>query len=264
MCGIAGVVGDLRGVSTAAMLEALAHRGPDADGEHTIALAGGAALWFGHRRLAIQDLSDAGRQPMLGHDGRRVIVFNGEIYNFKELRAALTAEGERFTTGTDTEVILAGFRRWGEAALDRFRGMFAFALYDPAEGTLTLARDRLGEKPLYYVAGKDRFAFASEVRSLLAGGVAERELDPDGLDAYLTFGSTADPHTLVRGVRAVAAGEVVVLRDGVLRRRNYWSLRDLHPPSPATRAEAVQAVRERLRASVRRVMVADVPVAVLL
>ena len=246
------------------MLGALAHRGPDADGAHTMALAGGASLWFGHRRLAIQDLSDAGRQPMIGHDGRRVIVFNGEIYNFKELRESLVTEGERFTTGTDTEVILAGFRRWGEGALDRFRGMFAFALFDPDEGTLTLARDRLGEKPLYYVAGRDRFAFASEVRALMAGGVAERELDPDGLDAYLTFGSTADPYTLVRGVRAVAAGEVVVLRDGHLRRRRYWSLLGLDAAGPTSRPAAVEAVRDRLRASVRRVMVADVPVAVLL
>ncbi len=246
------------------MLDSLAHRGPDADGTHTIPLADGAALWFGHRRLAIQDLSDAGRQPMLGHDGRRVIVFNGEIYNFKELRETLTSEGERFTTGTDTEVILAGFRRWGEGALERFRGMFAFALYDPDEGTLTLARDRLGEKPLYYVASKDRFAFASEVRALTASGVAERELDPDGLDAFLTFGSTADPYTLVRGVRAVAAGEVVVLRAGALHRRRYWSLLGLDAPGPGSRAAAVEAVRERLRSAVRRVMVADVPVAVLL
>ncbi len=264
MCGIAGVLGDLRGVSTTAMLDAIAHRGPDADGAHTVPLAGGAALWLGHRRLAIQDLSDAGRQPMLGHDGRRVIVFNGEIYNFKELREALTAEGERFTTGTDTEVILAGFRCWGEAALDRFRGMFAFALYDPDEGTLTLARDRLGEKPLYYAAGRDRFAFASEVRALTASGVVEREIDPDGLDAYLTFGSLADPYTLVRGVRAVAAGEVVVLREGVLRRRRYWSLRGLDAAGPPSREAAVEAVRARLRAAVQRVMVADVPVAVLL
>ncbi|MDB4930452.1 MAG: Asparagine synthetase, partial [Myxococcaceae bacterium] len=230
MCGIAGVLGDLRGVSTTAMLDAIAHRGPDADGTHTLALGDGAALWLGHRRLAIQDLSDAGRQPMLGHDGRRVIVFNGEIYNFKELRETLTALGERFVTGTDTEVILAGFRVWGEGALDRFRGMFAFALYDPDEGTLTLARDRLGEKPLYYHVGGDRFAFASEVRALTASGVAARELDPDGLDAYLTFGSVADPYTLVRNVRSVAAGEVVVLRRGLLRRRRYWSLSALETP----------------------------------
>ncbi len=264
MCGIAGVLGDLRGVDTASMLGALAHRGPDADGEHRSRLPDGGTLWFGHRRLAIQDLSDAGRQPMLGRDGRRSIVFNGEIYNFKELRAELAARGEAFRTGTDTEVVLAAFAAWGDGALERLRGMFAFALHDPAAGTLTLARDRLGEKPLYYVDAPGRFAFASEVRALLAGGVAERELDADGLDAYLTFGGAVDPLTLVHGVRSVAAGEVMVLRDGALRRRRYWSVRGLEARSTEPRDASVESVRARLRAAVQRVMVADVPVAVLL
>lgn len=264
MCGIAGGLGDLRGVDTAAMLTALAHRGPDDEGEWSAELGDAGRLWFGHRRLAIQDLSPAGHQPMHGHDGRRSIVFNGEIYNFKSLREALDAEGERFTSGSDTEVILAAFARWGVDAITRFRGMFAFALWDHETRTLTLARDRLGEKPLYYTRVGGRFLFASEVRALLASEAVPREFDDEGLDAWLTFGGCVDPYTLVDGVRALGAGEVMtVTRDGQSVKR-YWSLAELPSSRVLDRAEAARGVRERLETSLRRCMVADVPVALLL
>lgn len=263
MCGIVGFVGDPRGVDPHAALAALTHRGPDASGHFSAELPSRGQVWLGHRRLAIVDLSDAGRQPMEGAGGRHTVVFNGEVYNFRALRDELAGHGYSFRSHSDTEVLLAAFDRWGTGCLDRLRGMFAFALWDKAAGTLTLARDRLGEKPLYYVHDGARFAFASEVGALLEGGFAARELDDDGLDALLTFGSVAEPYTLVHGVRSVGAGEVVVLRDGDLVRRRYWSLGAIEP-SDRSRAEAVEGVRARLMSSLAQSMMADVPVAVLL
>ncbi len=263
MCGIVGFVGSPEGVDPEAALAALRHRGPDAEGSHRATLSNGQTLWLGHRRLSIVDLSDAGRQPMEGPGGRHVVVFNGEVYNFRALRDELGAQGYTFRSGTDTEVLLAAFDRWGLRCLERLRGMFAFALWDRTTETLTLARDRLGEKPLYYVHDGARFAFASEVGALLEGGFAERELDDDGLDALLTFGSVAEPYTLVHGVRSVGAGEVVTLRGGDLTRRRYWALGAIDP-SGRGREEAVAGVRARLSRSLAQSMMADVPVAVLL
>ncbi|MBI5515542.1 MAG: asparagine synthase (glutamine-hydrolyzing) [Deltaproteobacteria bacterium] len=264
MCGFAGALGDLSGLDRGAMLRALAHRGPDDQGALEEPLGDGRALWLGHRRLSIQDLSSAGRQPMEGPGARTAVVFNGELYTFKDLRAELAACGERFATGTDTEVLLRGYHRWGEGVLGRLRGMFAFALWDRPRQELLLARDRLGEKPLYYHQGPSRILFASEVRALLASGLVPRELDADGLDAYLTFGSVADPFTLVHGVRSVRAGECLRWRDGALAGRRYWRLGDVPVDPGASRERSLDAARERLRAAVARCMVADVPVAVLL
>jgi acyl-CoA synthetase (AMP-forming)/AMP-acid ligase II len=216
------------------MLDALAHRGPDADGAHTIALAGGAALWFGHRRLAIQDLSDAGRQPMLGHDGRRVIVFNGEIYNFKELREALTAEGERFTTGTDTEVILAGFRCWGESALDRFRGMFAFALFDPALGMTTVLPDMDFARPA-------RVDGARVAEAIADWGVTNMFGSPAVLDAVARWGDGRGVrfHTLRR---VLSAGAPVHPRILERFRRLLPDDARIHTPYGATEALPVATI----------------------
>jgi asparagine synthase (glutamine-hydrolysing) len=264
MCGIAGALGDLRGVDTRAMRAALAHRGPDDEGEVSLTTRDGATLWLGHRRLSIQDLSPAGHQPMRSGDGRRHIVFNGEVYNFRALRAELEALGTRFRSGSDTEVILEGFRHWGDGCIERLRGMFAFALWDEHRDTLTLARDRLGEKPLYLHHTRERTLFASEVRALLASGAVARELDDEGLDAFLTYGSAADPFTLVHGVRALLPGEVLTLHRGELARRRYWSLRAIEPRPWVHRDDAVAQTRARLIESLRGVMVSDVPVAVLL
>lgn len=246
------------------MLRALSHRGPDDVGEESVTTAGGLPLWLGHRRLSIQDLSSAGHQPMRSLDGRRHIVFNGEIYNFKSLRAELEAQGHRFRSGSDTEVILEGFARWGADCVERLRGMFALALYDRDRDTLTLARDRLGEKPLYIHRTRERTVFASEIRALLASELVPRELDDEGLDAYLTFGGVADPFTLVDGVRAVLPGELLTLRHDSLSRRRFWSLRGIESRLDLDRPSAVAATRARLVESLRGVMVSDVPVAVLL
>ena len=264
MCGIAGVLGNLHGVDKAAMLAALAHRGPDDEGQELLSHSPGEEVWFGHRRLSILDLSSGGHQPMASPEGRYRVVFNGEIYNFRELRTELEAAGRTFRSGSDTEVLLAAWAQWGDGALGRLRGMFAFALWDESERALVLARDRLGEKPLYFHQGPARLVFASEVRAVLASGVVPRELDSEGLDSYLTFGGVADPFTLVRGVRSVGAGEVVVVRGGTVTRRAYWSLKGIEDKPWGRRAELVAQTRSRLEQSLRRCMVADVPVAVLL
>jgi asparagine synthase (glutamine-hydrolysing) len=246
------------------MLMALRHRGPDDEGCFQTTTVHGV-LWFGHRRLAILDLSPAGHQPMSTADGQFTITFNGEIYNFQEVRAELEQAGYVFYSQTDTEVILYAWRHWGVNCLQRLRGMFAFALWDRDEQCLWLARDRLGEKPLYYAQQSRRFLFASEVRALLASGVIDRRMDSDGLDAYLTFGSVADPYTLVEGVRAVEAGCWVQIKDGMVISRPYWSLGDIpEQDNGVSQSQIVHNVGTLLRQSCRLCMVADVPVAILL
>lgn len=249
---------------TAAMWHALDHRGPDDHGQFRGRLRDGAGVWLGHTRLAILDLSAAGRQPMTSRCGRWTIVFNGEIYNFRELRQDLVRRGVRFLGQSDTEVLLQAYALFGDDAFDRLRGMFAVAIWDRDQESLTLVRDRLGEKPLYYAYTAHGFAFASEVRALLASRVIERQLDPDGLDAYLAFGAVADPYTLVRGVRALGAGESLRVRNGAVTLRPYWSLERGFRGSRLRREEAVAATRARIEEAVERCMVSDVPVAVLL
>src|SRR5205809_4131956 len=184
MCGIAGIIGLEPGEASAAiarMSAAIAHRGPDGDGtsfDRTLA--------FGHRRLAILDLSDAGRQPMQTPDARLTIVHNGEVYNFRDVAATLAREnGFDARTGTDTEVILHAYAAWGPRCVDRFRGMFAFAIWDARDRRLFVARDRVGIKPLYYWWDGTRLVFASEMRAVLPSGLVPRRLDALALDQYL-------------------------------------------------------------------------------
>jgi asparagine synthase (glutamine-hydrolysing) len=264
MCGICGFVGDPNGIDATAMLESVGHRGPDGSGQWQDDMVG-STIWLGHSRLAILDPTPAGAQPMISVNGRFAISYNGEIYNFAEIRTELTKLGYAFRTRTDTEVILNAWDRWGLHALSRMRGMFAFALWDRSKRHLWLARDRMGEKPLYYHAGPRRLLFASSVTALLASGAIERRIDSDGLDAYLTFGSAADPHTLVRGVRALEAGQLLLYRDGGFSLERYWSIRNIAEETAPVRFEsAVTEVGEALRESCRLSIVSDVPVAVLL
>jgi len=264
MCGICGFLGNPTGIDRTAMLHAIRHRGPDDEGMFNDCFPGGE-LWFGHRRLAILDLSPTGHQPMSTTDGRLTITFNGEIYNYQDIRAELTHHGHQFNSKSDTEVILQAWYRWGPAALSHFRGMFAFALWDRTERCLWLARDRMGEKPLYYVQHPGRILFASEIRCLLASGVVERRMDSDGLDSYLAFGSVADPFTMVSNVRAVEAGCWIQFREGCLVSRRYWSLADIpEATEDCSRKEHVETTAALIRQSCSLCMVADVPVAVLL
>jgi asparagine synthase (glutamine-hydrolysing) len=202
---------------------------------------------------------------MVTPDGRFALVFNGEVYNFREVADVLRDRGVRFAGGSDTEVILYAWQEWGPACLDRLRGMFAFALFDSREERLYLARDRLGEKPLYYWHDGRRFVFASEVRALLASGAVPRIMDSDGLDAYLTFGSVADPYTLVQDVRALQPGHFAEASERGIVDHRYWALSDIEESTAVMgKAQAAEQVGTIFRDACRLVMESDVPVGVLL
>jgi asparagine synthase (glutamine-hydrolysing) len=265
MCGFCGFIGDPSGVNRGAMSCSLFHRGPDDSG--TFEASGSAGtVWLGSRRLAILDLTDTGHQPMSTSDGNLTVAYNGELYNFKEVRQVLIQKGYRFRGSSDTEVLLYAWREWGTNALSRLRGMFAFCAWDHGEQCLWLARDRLGEKPLYYAIQPRRILFASEVRSLLASNVIPRRMDSDGLDSYLTFGSVADPFTLVEGIRSLQAGHWARYSAGDFQIRRYWSLNDVPEldDDECPHEEAVQQTAGLLRDSCKSSMIADVPVGVLL
>ena len=269
MCGIAGEIrrdGRLPDVAAVGrMVESMGSRGPDGAGVWS---AGPVAL--GHRRLAIIDLSGRAHQPMVDTDLGLAVVFNGCIYNHRELRRELEAAGHRFTSTSDTEVLLKGWREWGEGLVDRLAGMFAFALSERDTGRVVLARDRLGVKPLYLADVDDALRFASTLPALVAAGGVDTGIDPVALHHYLTFHAVVPaPRTLLSGVRKLAPATLLVVEpDGRRRERRYWDPWAAGPPadSPSgTDAGAWQhAVEQALRVAVRRRMVADVPVGVLL
>src|SRR5512133_3620258 len=200
MCGIAGLF-NCDAIDASSILSRLSHRGPDGDGSMEI----GAGSHLFHTRLSIIDLSDAGHQPMRDARSGNVIVFNGEIYNFRELRRELD-DGEPWESHSDTEVILRAWRRWGVDSLPKLRGMFAFALWDASSRALFLARDRLGIKPLYFARRGTSFAFASEMRALLATGIVEKRVDPASLGEYLRYQSAVGAGCLVAGARMLEPG----------------------------------------------------------
>jgi len=251
-----------------AMTAALAHRGPDGSGVEICAERGQddapATVVLGHRRLAIIDLSPRGAQPMTSE--ARTISFNGEFYNFADVRAELAAGGHQFETASDTEVILHAFDAWGLDAVERMRGMFAFALWDGRRHTLHLVRDRLGIKPLYIWQSDRVLLFASEIRALLASGLVPRRLNRRAVDRFLAYQTVPTPETLVQGVRMLEpASFISVSTPGHLRSRTYWDLfpaRDELEDIPA--AEARARVHELLRQSARLHLVSDVPVALFL
>jgi len=196
----------------------LIHRGPDADGLYVDDFAA-----MGHRRLSIIDL-DTGAQPMSTPDGGLHIVFNGEIYNFPELRRELESRGHRFRTRSDTEVILLGYEEWGGDVVERIHGMFAFAIWDGKHRTLFLARDRVGKKPLYCYSDSNTFAFASEIKALLEGGFSSRELDPEALDCYFTFGYIPAPKSVFSEIKKLEPATSLVITAGKRVEKQYWSL----------------------------------------
>lgn len=264
MCGICGYFGEPLNTDSLSMLSALSHRGPDDVGTYSEPLSDGEVLWFGHRRLSILDLSSAGHQPMQSTDGRLVICYNGEIYNYREIRQELQNHGYEFRSRSDTEVILAAWDLWGESSIERLRGMFAFAIWDKSQRVLWLARDRLGEKPLYYTLINNRFLFSSEIRSLLESGVIERRIDSDGLDSYLAFGSVTQPYTLVKNVKSLEPGHFLRFQNRNINIREYWSLRDIKECKITGIEEITAKVREVLNDSIKLCMVSDVPVGILL
>ncbi|MGW5581843.1 N-acetylglutaminylglutamine amidotransferase [Micromonospora chokoriensis] len=266
MCGIGGEFRldgsppDMAAVER--MLPALASRGPDGEGrwQH-----GPAALV--HRRLRIIDLSDAGAQPMVDSELGLALVFNGCVYNYRELRDELTAAGYSFRSTSDTEVILKAYHRWGVACVERFYGMFAFALVELATRTLVLARDRLGIKPLYLAEGPGRIRFASTLPALLAAGDVDTDLDPVALHHYMTFHSVVPPpRTILAGIRKLPPATVrVITADGRSTDTVYWRPEFTRAAAaPMSAGEWQEGIMTALRTAVRRRMVSDVPVGVLL
>ena len=261
MCGIAGIVsktGGLTGLHVQPMIDAQQHRGPDAEGVWT---DGDCAL--GQRRLAIIDLSAAGRQPMANDDGSLQITFNGEIYNFQALRGELEALGYRFRTRTDTETILHAYEQWGVECLKKLRGMFAFALWDRRQRRLFVARDRVGKKPLFYTQIGTRFLFASELQGLLAQAEVPREVLPEALDAYLSYGYVPAPYTGFRNIFKLPPAHFLTLDLNAStfapKVERYWSL-SYAPKLQLSEAEACEALREKLTEAVRLRMISDVPI----
>src|SRR5688572_2300316 len=260
MCGIAGVI-DMQGSRAisrglvARMNETQLHRGPDAGGMHFE-----PGIGLGHRRLSIIDLA-TGQQPLYNEDGTVVVVFNGEIYNYQSLIPELAALGHVFRTRSDTEVIVHAWEEWGEACVERFRGMFAFALWDRARETLFLARDRLGVKPLYYALLPDgQLVFGSELKSLIPHPGFRRELDPYAIEDYFAFGYVPEPRTVYAGARKLPPAHTLTIRRGepLPEPREYWDVRftlDNRMSEKDAQAELV----DRLQESVRLRMIADVP-----
>ena len=263
MCGLTGIfdtTGSGRPIDESLlrrMNDSLSHRGPDDDGLFT---APGVGL--GHRRLSIIDLSTAGRQPMFDGDETVGVVYNGEIYNFQELRAELEACGHRFRTNTDTEVIVYGWKEWGARCVERFRGMFAFAVWDARRRSLFMARDRFGIKPLYYARLDDgQLIFASEMKALLLHPQLRREIDPLALEEYFALGYVADPRSILKQVKKLPAAHHLTVDIGQAfpAPERYWDV-DFSRERQQSLAAAEEELLERMAEAVRVRMVADVPV----
>src|ERR1700733_4261300 len=282
MCGIAGAVGSLSlarsndllvgervAECVARVSRAIGHRGPDGQGtwssEHR-------EVVFAHRRLAIIDLSEAGAQPMVHPASGCVITYNGEIYNFQELRRELESGGESFSSTSDTEVVLKGFARWGLDVVPRLRGIFAMAIWDPRSRSVHLVRDQMGIKPLYWTIvrggtlGGETLLFASEVRSLLASGVVPRRLDAAGVASYLAQGFVVGPNTIVEGVKLLPGASILSLSPGIgseesntLALKRYWEL-----PRGTTGTTSEDDLHDVLAKTVRMQLVSDAPLGIFL
>lgn len=263
MCGICGKLSfdpeaAISGALIGAMLQSISHRGPDDRGIYASGPVG-----LGHARLSIIDLA-GGHQPLANEDGTVWIVFNGEIYNFRELRAFLSAKGHVFKTHTDTEVIVHLYEELGPRCVERLRGMFAFALWDENTRTLLLARDRVGIKPLYYSLSDSAIVFASELKAILADGTIKREIAPEIVDRFLTFLYVPGENTLLRGIQKLAPGHYLLVRNGKAELRQYWDLRFTKSSQFTTPKSAAQGLLNLLAEVVELHMIADVPVGVLL
>ena len=261
MCGIAGLIGPGANERLVKMLAALEHRGRDNEGiwvsDRT--LQDSSQVGLGHRRLSIIDTSSDGNQPFTTPDGRFNITFNGEIYNYADLRAELEKLGESFRTQSDTEVLLIALRKWGLRALERLNGMFAFALWDEREKELTLVRDRAGIKPLFYSQNGEGIVFASEIKGVLASELFSPELDRKGLEDFLTFLWPVPPRTMFSNVKQLEPGKLARWKDGKLELEQWWDLdfsKEVKDPS----RDWIKEAEQKLIESTRLEMVADVEV----
>jgi len=257
MCGIAGIVSSLhpseKEKAIRQMTTAIAHRGPDWEGVYV-----NEKIALGHRRLSIIDLSAEANQPFWDADKRFALVFNGEIYNYREVRAKL--EGFPFRTISDTEVVLAAYIRWGANCLQHFAGMFAFAIWDNIDNRLFIARDRLGIKPLYFSEMDGQLVFASEIRAVLASGLVRKKLSKKGLHNYLTYQTVHAPNTMIENLWQLKPGTFAVYQNGVLTKKEYWNIcGDGQQPDYTDYSAVKKNVRRLLLQSVERRMVSDVP-----
>ena len=263
MCGIAGILTNKKFDNIALLIEkmqkALEHRGPDGRG---IYLASNQKMAFAHTRLSIIDLSPAGHQPMASEDKRYHITFNGEIYNFYQLRQQLETRGVSFHSHTDTEVILKLYQHYGSDCLQYLRGMFAFAIWDEQEQSCFIARDPLGIKPLYYWQSGSTLLFASELRAIATTKLPSLNINPQGLYGYLISGAVPEPHTLIEDIRCLEAGNWLKWQAGKLTQKQYWQM-EFHPESMSSE-EAIAIVRTALIDSIKHHFVSDVPVGIFL
>src|SRR5438093_9560945 len=263
MCGIAGkfnfdAANPIDRERLAAMTEVLAHRGPDADGFYV-----DEGIGLGHRRLSIIDLS-TGDQPLANEDRTVWVVFNGEIYNFADIRAELEGFGHRFRTHSDTGVIVDAYEQWGDALVDRFRGMFAFALWDQPRRRLLLARDRLGVKPVYYAVTGSGLTFASGIKARLEDPDVPREWSAEALDAYLALSYVPTPQTMYRAVAKLPAAHLLVAERGRVSIKPYWDVHFAGDGDPAREDEYLEQLDALIAESVRLRRVSDVPLGALL
>ncbi len=269
MCGIVGIVRfDGRPIDPGrleAMRDTMIHRGPDDRGIYLSRTGETPTVGLGHRRLSVIDLSAAGHQPMATEDGRLVIVHNGEIYNFRRLRSQLESLGHTFFSHTDTEVILRGYRQWGEQVVDKLEGMFAFAVWDAQNRRLFAARDPFGIKPLVYYHDDAAFIFASEIKAITASGTARLSVDPEALSEYVCLNYIPAPRSVYREIQKLPPGHTLTVDSGTIRIHRYYDLAArVSGVEPPTYRQARHELRQLLTASVEGQLVADVPLAAFL
>jgi asparagine synthase (glutamine-hydrolysing) len=267
MCGICGVVvpsaEELDRAALGRMCDVIAHRGPDGSGECESS-ASSLRAWLGHRRLSILDLSARGDQPMASADGQILLTYNGEVYNYRELRRELEARGHRFNSTGDTEVVLRAYEEWAEDAIARLDGMFALAVWDARRGRLLLARDRAGKKPLFYALRGSRLAYGSEIKSVLMAPFVERRMDESRLAEYLAYGYVPHPATLYDGVVQVPPASIVTFGpEGLSPPTRYWEPIGAERVSPPP-GDWLAAIRDLLRVATARRLRSDVPLGALL
>ena len=259
MCGIAGILSfnasvDKNSDTVIKMTNALAHRGPDADGffvKNEIAL--------GHRRLSIIDLSSSSNQPFVDHSSRYAMVYNGEMYNYEEVRTHL--KDYPFKTVGDTETLIAAYTKWGINCLEHFKGMFAFAIWDDEKKELCLVRDRMGVKPLYYYIDNEKLLFASEIRAILASGLVDRQISEEGLFEYFSYQSVGYPFTIINGIKQLEAGSYLSIKNGSINKKQYWNIKDTSGEFKYSDKKAIQSnIKHLLTSAVQRRLVSDVPV----
>jgi asparagine synthase (glutamine-hydrolysing) len=262
MCGITGVYHFNNNKKTSKeivdqMRDSLSHRGPDGKGTY---VSENQKVGFGHRRLSILDLTEAGAQPMSDKDKNIYITYNGEIYNFQEIKSDLEKKGYKFQSKTDTEVIINSYKEWGVDCVKKFNGMFAFAIWDKKSNQLFVARDHIGIKPFYYSINNGSFIFGSEIKSILKNSNIEKELEEKNISYYLTFASLPAPYTLFKNIKKLPSANWMLIKDGKIKIEEYWNpLKDSNYSENESEDYYINEIKKILKDSIKKQMVSDVP-----